>query len=42
MLVAAEYAGGDVEVIRYGMRSLGRVIGQREAAGVAPLGSRNA
>lgn len=40
VLVACEYSGGEVEVIRFGLNSLGRVIGQREAAGVAPRRSR--
>ena len=40
VLVACEYAGGDVNVIRYGLQALGRVIDQRVAAGVAPARMR--
>lgn len=35
--IACEYSGGEIKVIRYGLNALARVIGQREAAGVAPM-----
>ena len=36
ILIACEYSGADVKVIRYGLQALARVIDQRVAAGVAP------